>query len=80
MSVFKELEENLEDCSVDYFLISTRENQFLLIFLDQLDAMKGALNEKKRVTSDRHYHLYESLASCYNSSHVSITTLPTRCS
>lgn len=76
MSIFIEL----EDCSVDYFLISTRENQFVLTFFNQLETMKGALSEKKRVTSDHHYHLYEPLASCYNSSHVSITTLPTRCS
>lgn len=36
----------LEDCNVDYFLISTRENQFLLIFLDQFEASQEALSEK----------------------------------
>ena len=34
----------VEENNVDHFLISTRENQFLLIFIDQVDVMKEALN------------------------------------
>lgn len=33
----------LEDSNVDHFLISTCENQFLLIFIDQVEIMKEAL-------------------------------------
>lgn len=38
------MEVTLEDNNVDHFLISTRENQFLLIFIDQVEAKKEALN------------------------------------
>jgi hypothetical protein len=34
----------VDENNVDHFLISTREDQFLLIFIDQVDVMKEALN------------------------------------
>lgn len=34
----------IEESNVDHFLISTRENQFLLIFIDKLATTKMALN------------------------------------
>lgn len=34
----------IEDSDVDHFLISTRENQFLLIFIDQVAIVKSALS------------------------------------
>jgi hypothetical protein len=33
-----------EESNVDHFLISTRENQFILIFIDQAEVMKEALS------------------------------------
>lgn len=39
-----DMDEKLEECSVDHFLISTRENQFLLIFIDQVGILKEALS------------------------------------
>jgi len=38
MAVDSRLEEN----NVDHFLISTRENQLLLVFIDQVEAMKSS--------------------------------------
>ena len=40
MSIDKREDEN----NVDHFLISTRENQFLLIFINQTEVDKEALN------------------------------------
>lgn len=40
MSLDKSEDEN----NVDHFLISTRENQFLLIFINKVEADKEALN------------------------------------
>ena len=34
----------IENNDVDHFLISTRENQFLVIFVDQVAMVKAALN------------------------------------
>lgn len=33
-----------EESNVDHFLISTRENQFILIFIDQVDVLKEVLS------------------------------------
>lgn len=38
------MEIAFEDSNVDHFLISTRENQFLLIFIDQVEMVKEVLN------------------------------------
>lgn len=38
------VDNRLEENNVDHFLISTRENQFLLIFVDQVEANKESLN------------------------------------
>jgi len=38
------MDVGLEDSNVDHFLISTRENQLLLIFIDQVEFMKEALS------------------------------------
>jgi hypothetical protein len=37
----------LEDSNVDHFIISTLENQFLLIFIDQVETVKGVLNMRE---------------------------------
>lgn len=37
-------DNRLEENNVDHFLISTRENQFLLIFVDQVETSKELLN------------------------------------
>lgn len=38
------IDTGFEESNVDHFLISTRENQFVLIFIDQMDAIKEALS------------------------------------
>ncbi len=35
-----DLNFEIDDSEVDHFLISTRENQFLLVFLDQVAMLK----------------------------------------
>jgi hypothetical protein len=42
--VFMAMDPGFEDCNVDHFLISTCENQFLLIFIDQVD-LRNSLEE-----------------------------------
>lgn len=38
------MEVGFEESNVDHFLISTRENQFLLIFIDRVEELKEALS------------------------------------
>lgn len=38
------MDAGLDENNVDHFLISTRENQFLLIFIDRIEELKEALS------------------------------------
>lgn len=38
------MDVGFEENNVDHFLISTRENQFILIFIDQVDVLKEVLS------------------------------------
>lgn len=38
------MDVGFEENNVDHFLISTRENQFLLIFIDRVEELKEALS------------------------------------
>lgn len=40
VEVLMDLNFEIDDSEVDHFLISTRENQFLLVFLDQVAMLK----------------------------------------